>query len=77
MRPPLNPLCALDARRGCRGCLSPPVHHTGVAQRQSIGAHNSEVTRSKRVAGILFFAGNNWFPFLGRKISFPKIYRYK
>ena len=28
---------------------------TGVAQRQARGAHNSEVTRSKRVAGKTFF----------------------
>ena len=29
---------------------------TGVAQRLARGAHNSEVTRSKRVAGIFQFA---------------------
>jgi hypothetical protein len=29
---------------------------TAVAQRQARGAHNSEVTRSKRVSGIIQFA---------------------
>ena len=38
---------------------------TGMAQRHARGAHNSEVTRSKRVAGIFFMKMHfiNNFPF--------------
>ena len=34
------------------GIVAPPQQFTGMAQRLARGAHNSEVTRSKRVAGI-------------------------
>ena len=36
--------------QNCHAVTTAPF--TGMAQRQARGAHNSEVTRSKRVAGI-------------------------
>ena len=39
--------------QNCHAVTTAPF--TGMAQRQARGAHNSEVTRSKRVAGIFQF----------------------
>ena len=49
---PLKPLCAVDARRGCRGRSSPPgrIHRGGAGEAR--GAHNPEDIGSSPISGI-------------------------